>query len=55
MTDAELKQIFDMIGLQALKLNVECTELERQFFEFVFYLGKVFEVDIKKIEEYFSK
>jgi tRNA threonylcarbamoyladenosine modification (KEOPS) complex Cgi121 subunit len=55
LSEAEIIQIFDMIGLQGLKLSVECTEIERQFFEFVFYMGKVFEIEIKKIEEYFSK
>ena len=50
----ELLQIFDMIGLQGLIHGLHSTQLEQHFFEFVFYLGKVFNLDITALEDYFT-
>jgi hypothetical protein len=43
-----------MIGLQGLTLGLHSTQLEHHFFEFVFYLGKVFSLDITALEDYFT-
>jgi hypothetical protein len=42
LSEHELLQIFNLIGLQGLTLGVQATQVEKHFFEFVFYLGKVF-------------
>ena len=54
LSERELLQIFDMIGLRGLEIGPNCTQVEQLFFEFVFYLGKLFHMDINKLEEYFT-
>ena len=34
--------------------GLHSTQLEQHFFEFVFYLGKVFNLDITALEDYFT-
>jgi hypothetical protein len=51
--DFEIKQIFDLIGLRGMSLNMNMSAVDEDshlpFLEFVFYLGKLFNLDIPSI------
>ena len=55
--DYEIKQIFDLIGLRGMSLNMNMSAVDEDshlpFLEFVFYLGKLFNLDIPSIQDYF--
>ncbi len=57
MGDYEIKQIFDLIGLKGMVLNTVMDSVDEDshlpFLEFVFYLGKLFNLNITEIQDYF--
>ena len=55
--DYEIKQIFDLIGLRGMIMNTNMESVDDNshvpFLEFVFYLGKLFNLKIAEIQDYF--
>ncbi len=54
----EILQIFDLIGLRGMQLNTNLSAVDETshmpFLEFIFFLSKLFNLDIKEIQEYFT-
>ena len=55
--DYEIRQIFDLIGLRGMAVNTTMESVDENshmpFLEFVFYMGKLFNLNLAEIQDYF--